>query len=114
MVGRPRILDQTVDAHARRSEVFAQALAGGVGADRADERRAAAEHGDVVRDVGRAAQPQVLRLEANDRDRRLGRDARDAPDDEAIEHDVADDEDRQTGERATISRATIGESACAS
>ena len=58
-----------------------------------DERRLAAERGDVVRDVGRAAHPEHLVIERDDRHRRLGRDAGDAADDELVEHGVADDED---------------------
>ena len=69
-----------------------------VGADDADERGAATERHDVVRRVCRAAKPQILGLEPHDWDRRLRRDARHAADDEAIEHHVADDEDREAGE----------------
>ena len=58
----------------------------------------AAERRDVVRDVGGAAQARVLRLEPDDRHRRFRRDPRHASDDEAIEHDVADDEHGQAGE----------------
>ncbi len=79
------------------SSCCAQARRRGIGPDDADQRDPAAERRDVVRDVGGAAQPGVLRLEADDRDRRFRRDARHAPDDEAIEHDVADHEDGQAG-----------------
>ena len=47
---------------------------------------------DVVRHVGRAADAMAFVIEHHDRDRRLGRDARDAAGDELVEHRVADDE----------------------
>src|SRR5207248_9664567 len=46
----------------------------------------------VGRDVGGAAETHVLVLEEDDRDRRFGRDAGDAPHDEAIEHHIAGDQ----------------------
>ena len=71
-----------------------------------DERRLSAERRDVVRHVGRAAHPQHLVIEGDDRHRRLGRDARDAADDELVEHGVADDEDAgAAGRRRDPARA---------
>ena len=58
-----------------------------------DERRLAAERGDVVRDVGRPADPEHLVIEGDDRHRRLWRNPRHAADDELVEHGVADHED---------------------
>src|SRR3954468_1197485 len=40
----------------------------------------------------------MFRLEPHDRNRRFRRDSRHAPDNEAIEHDIADHEHRQSGE----------------
>ncbi len=57
-----------------------------------DERGIAAERRHVVRDVGGAADAVRLVIEGDDRDRRLGRDAGHAPDDEPVEHRVTDDE----------------------
>ena len=67
-------------------------------ADEADERHAAAERRDVVRDVGRAAEPVFVAREADDRHRRFRRDAIDVADQEVIEHHVADDDDATAGE----------------
>ena len=58
-----------------------------------DQRGAAAERRDVVRDVGGAADPMAFMVEHHDRHRRFRRDARDASRDELVEHRVADDED---------------------
>ncbi len=100
LLGRrpPGILDEPVERRARGRQFSAQPVGRGVRSDHADERHAAAERQDVVRDVGGAAQPHVLRPEAHDRHRRLGRNARHVPDDEAVEHHVADDEHGESGE----------------
>ena len=73
--------------------------------------RAAAERGDVVRHVGRAAQAELVAVEPDDRHRRLGRNAIDAADQEVVEHDVADDGDAAAGEarRARLARGTSGQ-----
>ena len=68
------------------------------------ELDAAAERGDVVRDVGGAAEAVLLLLEADHRDRRFGRNALDAADDEVIEHHVADDQDGRPAAAATQRR----------
>ena len=57
-----------------------------------DECRVAAERGDVVGDVGGAADAVRLMIERDDGHRRFRRDARHAADDERVEHRVADDE----------------------
>ena len=97
--GRPRaVCHEPVRADAGRRQLRAQRIRRGVDADDPHQRRASAERRDVVRDVRRAAQPHVLRLEADDGDRRLRRNARHASDDEAIEHHVADHEHGESGE----------------
>src|SRR5262249_22824912 len=58
-------------------------------AEHSGEHGPAAERRDVVRHVGGAAEADVLVLEEDDRDRRLGRDPRHAADDEPVEHDIA-------------------------
>ena len=98
--GTIAILDEPVDPDAGRLQLVAQPFGCRVDANQADERRAPAERHDVVRHVRRAPQPQMLGLELHDGDRRFRRDAGDAPDDEAIEHHVTDDEDGETGEPA--------------
>ena len=110
VVGRPGSSTRPSTFDAGERELLAEPRGGAVRADDADERRPAAERGDVVRHVRRASQAHVLRLELHDRDRRFGRDARHAADDEAIEHDVADDEHRLAGEAPDeIARAARGE-----
>ena len=49
-------------------------------------------------DVGRAAEPVLVALVLDDRDRRFRRDALHAPDDEVVEHRIADDDDWLAGE----------------
>ena len=84
---------------ARAAKARAQVRGRLVVADQAEELDAAAERGDVVRDVGGSSQAVLLLLEADHRDRRFGRNALDAADDEVIEHHVADDQDRASGRR---------------
>src|SRR5262249_24391521 len=76
----------------RGAEVPHQPRPLGVRADDAGDLDGAAERGDVVRHVGRAAQAEALVIELDDGHGRFGRDALDAPDDEMIEHQIADDE----------------------
>ena len=80
------------DSSCARSSAAAASVA-----DDSHQRRPAAERRDVVRHVGGAAEAGVLRLESDDRDRRLRRNPRHPSDDEAIEHDVADHEHGQAG-----------------
>ena len=94
------VFNEALRAHARGGELLAQPRARRVGADDADERRAAAKRRDVVRDVGRAPQTDVLGLELHDRDGSLGRNTRHAADDEAVEHHIACDEHGHTRESA--------------
>ena len=63
-----------------------------------DKGRVAAQRGDVVSDVGRAANSMRLVIEHDDGDGRFGRDTRHAADDEGIEHRDADDENVRAGE----------------
>ena len=67
--------------------------AGWIAADDRDELRLRAEPDDVAHDVAGAAQHRHLALDAQHRDRRLGRDAVDMAVDEAVEHQVADAQD---------------------
>ncbi len=98
------------------AQLFAEPFGGPIRADDADERHTRAERREIVRDVGRAAQPHVLRLEADHRHRRFGRDARHRADDEAVDHDVADDEHVLAGEAADERRVRApgraGEASC--
>ena len=85
--------DESVVVDAARREFVEQALAVVVLADEARDARLTAEQGEVVGDVGRAAQG-LLRLEhVRDRHGGLGRDARDLAVVVLVEHDIADDED---------------------
>ena len=79
-------------------QLLAELRCRGVPPDEPDERCAATERDDVVGHVGGAAQACVLGPELDDGYRRFRRDPRHAPDDEAIQHQVADDEHRQSGE----------------
>ena len=95
-VGRPASsTSPTVEMPAAASE-SAQPLRGRVDADHADERHAGAERREIVRDVRRAAEPDVFVLEPHHGHRRFRRDPRHLADDEPIEHDVADDEDAES------------------
>ncbi len=85
--------DQSGRADSQRLEIGSQPRCIRIGADHADDLRAAAHRDDVVGDVGGAAEPVLLVVERHNRHRRFGRDAVDAPDDEVIEHHVADNED---------------------
>ena len=80
-----------------RGEIFEQPRAVGVVADDADRSTRPPSATMLLRDVGGAAEPPGLVVEADDRDRRFGRDAIDGADDELIDHQVADDEDRTPG-----------------
>ena len=93
-----RILDETLGSDGGVRQQAAQRRTGRIAADDADEHDRRAEGGQIVRDVGGPAEPRVLGLEAHNGDRCLGRDARDAPHDEAVQHDVADDENGLAGE----------------
>jgi hypothetical protein len=62
------------------------------------QRRLAAERRDVVRDVGGAAESELLAVEAHDGHRRFRRNAIDASDDEVIEHHIAGDGKRPAAE----------------
>ena len=64
-----------------------------VAADHADQRRAAAERGDVVGGVAGAAGHDLGRVVLEDQHRRLARDARHAAVDELVGDEVADDGD---------------------
>jgi hypothetical protein len=64
-----------------------------------------AHHGDVGRegeevagDVGGAAGVELVAFDLDDRNRGLGRDTADAAPEEAVEHDVAHDEDSLVSE----------------
>ena len=72
----------------------------GVSRPEAAEEGLASESGEVHGDVGCAPGALVTASVAEDRDRRLGRDALDVAVDVAIEHDVADDEDSELAEAA--------------
>ena len=65
---------------ARAAQVGAQVAAVSSSPTTPRSSTRAAERGDVVRDVGGAAEPVLLVLEADHRDRRFGRDAFDAAD----------------------------------
>ncbi|KAF5034196.1 hypothetical protein DSECCO2_598690 [anaerobic digester metagenome] len=71
---------------------FAQVAAIGVLAAQADEGRLAAQGGDVLRHVARAADLEALVRDLDDGYRRFGRDAFDDPFLVLVEHDVADDQ----------------------
>ena len=97
--GRSRgILDEPGIGQARLGQRSPQPLARLVVADDPDEHGRRAERAHVVRDVGRAAQPILVAHVLDDRHRRLRRDALHAPDDELVEHQIADDNDTATGE----------------
>ena len=57
------------------------------------ERGLPAQRHDVARHVGGPADPVHVVVEGDDRDRRLGGNARHAADDEFVDHRIADDED---------------------
>ena len=76
----------------------ADGAAGVVVGEQSDQDGAAAEGGDVVGDVAAAAQHLAGFAQADHGDRRLGRDAVDIAAQEAVEHDVADAQDGDTGE----------------
>ena len=69
-------------------------------ADDADEKRDEAQALEVPGDVARPAQAGRALPDLDDRDRRLGRDARDVAPDVAVEHDVAEDDDALARELA--------------
>ena len=93
-----RVADDARRADRAPGEILEQPRAVGVAADDADRLDAAAERDDVVGDVGGAAEPLRLVVEADDRHRRFRRDPLDPADDELIEHQVADDQDGAAGE----------------
>ena len=99
VVQRDGSVTSAVVPHLGARQARAQVRGRLVVADHAEELDAAAERGDVVRDVGGAAEAVLLLLEADHRDRRFRRDAIDAADDEVIEHHVADHQDRAPGRR---------------
>ena len=74
-------------------KLFLQGAAMVVLADKAREKRVAAEKREVVRDVRRAAERLLLAHDVVDRHGRFGRDARDFAVVVFVEHDVAYDED---------------------
>ena len=73
-------------------KLFLQGAAMVVLADKAREKRVAAEKREVVRDVRRAAERLLLARDVVDRHGRFGRDARDFAVVVFVEHDVACDE----------------------
>ena len=80
--------DDEPAAHLRAGLRRAQVRGRLVVSNHSEELDAAAERGDVVRDVGGAAEAVLLLLEADHRDRRFRRNALDAADDEVIQHHV--------------------------
>ena len=86
-------MHEPAEIDAARREPFLQALAVVVLADEPREARLAAEQGEVVRDVRRAAKRLLRREHMRDGNRRLRRYARDLAVVILVEHDVADDED---------------------
>ena len=70
----------------------------GVAPDQPDQHRLAAEGREVAGDVAGAAGHGQRPAEPHHRDRRLGRDPLHRAVEEAVEHDVAEDEDAQRGE----------------
>ena len=92
------VLYQPCGVAACARQLLAELRCRGVPPDKPHERCAATERDDVMDHVGGAAQACVLRLELDDGHRRFGRDPRHVSDDEAIQHQVADDEHRQSRE----------------
>jgi len=88
----PVVFHQTVGLDSRRAQQLPKARRSGVVPDHRHQARPSTQRDDVVRHVGSAAQPHVLRFEPDDRHRRFRRNSCDASDNEAIEHRVADDE----------------------
>ena len=72
-----------------------KALAGLIFPGEADDLRAAAERGDVVRGVAGAAGHNLRGVVLKDEHRRLARDARDAAVDELVGDQIADDATRR-------------------
>ena len=79
-------------------EAGSQARRGFVRSRQADHENASAQCGNVVRDVGGAAEAPGLLFEANDGHGRFRRNPVNATDDEMIEHQIADDDDGAAGE----------------
>ena len=78
---------------AARSQTPAQLRGGLVLTDDPDDRGLAAQGDDVLRDVPGPAEPVVVTGEPNDRHGRLRRDPIDVPDEEMVEHEVAQNRD---------------------
>ena len=91
------IADDARRADGASRQIRKEPRAVGVVAHDADSLDATAERDDVVRHVGRAAEPPRLVIEADDRHRRLRRDPLDRSDDELIDHQVANHQDRSAG-----------------
>ena len=108
---RPIAIDhQAFDADAGCGELIGQPVGGHVPSHHADERHPGAKGGEIVGDIGGAAETHELRLKMHDRHRRFRRDARHVADDEAVEHDVADDQDVVAAQaRDDVPRAARGE-----
>ena len=85
-------------ADAQRDELFADQPALFVAADDTRELHAGPKRAHVVSDICGTTDPVGFVIEADDGDRRFGRDSIDASHDEMIQHDVADDQDRRIGE----------------
>ena len=80
-------------------EIAGHGGGGIVGADHAEQVTAGIERGDVAGDVAGAADGLLGALQVDHGGRRLGRDAADAAVAEAVEHQVADDQDALGRER---------------
>jgi len=96
---QPRVaLEERLDAALGEHRLEATAVL--VVADRGEQARVRTERLDVPGDVGGAAESflVLVGVDADDRDRRLGRDPLDGAEPVAIEHRVADDEDARGGD----------------
>ena len=91
--GRPVGMNQPLVVNAARSELIEQALAVKIIADKAGNRDLTAEPGEVMRDVGRAAQRFLCAGHMRDRHRRFRRDPGDLAVIVFVEHHIADDKD---------------------
>ena len=98
-LNRPRVLTC--------AEARVKALACLVFPGEADDLRAAAERGDVVRGVARAAGQNLRRVVLKNEHRRLARHARHAAVDELVGDQIADDRDAARGNASSrpMSRA---------